>query len=95
MTTCQNLDLLTSLPNELLLKILDYLDVSSYYSFHNVNKYFFQLLFELNCHRAKEIRKKAKNHLVLSLGDRFHDQNQEEYRRCFYYSEYHELVLGN
>ena len=77
MTTCQNLDLLTSLPNELLLKILGYLDVSSYYSFHNVNKYFFQLLFELNCFRAKEIRKKAKNHLVLSLGNRSHGQNQK------------------
>ena len=28
------------------------------------------------------------------LDDRTHDQNQEKYRRCFYYSEYHELVRG-
>ena len=87
-------DLLTSLPNEILLKILGYLDNSSYYSFHNTNKYFFELMFDLNCYRAKEIRKKAKNHLVLSLGQARENDAQRGFRKFFYYNEYHELARG-
>ena len=94
MSRFPNGDLLSSLPNELLLKILDYLDVSSYYSFHNTNKHFFQLLFDLNCYRAKEIRKKAKNHLVIALGDQTDSEAQNGFRRFYYYSEYFELVKG-
>ena len=87
-------DLLTSLPNELLFKIIGYLDVSSYYSFHNTNEHFFSLLFELNCSRAKYLRKKAKNHLVLALGENGNERGQEGFRKFFYYSEYFELVKG-
>ena len=52
-------DLLRSLPNELLLKILDYLDAFSYHSFHDINRYFFDFLFDLACYRAEEIRQRA------------------------------------
>ena len=89
-----NGDLLSSLPNELLFKILEYLDVSSYYSFHNINQHFFHLLFHLNCSRAKEIRKKAKNHLVIALGDQSNDGPHNGFRRYYYYSDYFELVRG-
>ena len=94
MTCFPNGNLLASLPNELFLKIVGYLDVSSYYSFHNTNKYFFNLLFDLTCYRAKEIRKKAKNHLVLALGGTTETDHHEGFRRFFYYSEYFELVRG-
>ena len=87
-------NLLSSLPNELLLKVLDYLDASSYYSFHNTNQYFFKFLFDLTCYRAKEIRKRAKNHLVIALGNGRDEDSHDGFRRFFYYSEYFELVRG-
>lgn len=87
-------DLLSSLPNEILLKVVEYLDASSYYSFHNINQYFFDLLYDLTCYRAKEIRKRAKNHLVLALGGDSDGDRQDGFRRFFYYSEYFELVRG-
>ena len=87
-------DLLRSLPNELLLKVLDYSDVSSYYSFHNTNRYFSDFLFDLTCYRAKEIRKRAKNHLVIALGNGRDEDSHDGFRRFFYYSEYFELVRG-
>ena len=87
-------DFLSSLPNELIIKILGYLDNSSYYAFHNVNRHFFQLLFDYTCHRAKEIRKRAKNHLVLALGDSASQNTRNGFRRFCYFSEYFDLVRG-
>ena len=87
-------NLLESLPNELLFKILDYLDVSSFFSVHCTSEYLFHTLYDLNCSKAATCGRKARFRLIKVLDTNRSLEASENFRKYVFYNECYDLVHG-
>ena len=86
------------LPNEIFLKIINLLDIPSFYCLHSVCLNLFHRLAEINFSRSKLARKKARN-LVLNFVERYIDDEtnapyDDSLKRNLCYNEYCNLVRG-
>ena len=84
------------LPNEILLKIVSYVDTRTFYSIHVTCKRFFNILANLNLTKDKAAKQLATTRLnTFVLSENFSNiLDKEKCKKFFYFNEYYNEVRG-